>query len=313
MKTIRKLLAAALVMAMVCGAQGASAEGSKGILYQVKGRQGTMYLLGSIHVGNSEMYPFGEAIRQAMEACDTFVYECDTTSNSALREAQSRMFFAGDDTLSAAIPQPLYDQFATVCEKIGLNAQNFETVKPWAVINTLAIYATAAEMGVNDVNEALSLGVEKQVQAYAAQNGKQTAYLETLTEQLDALEGFSPALTQYLLAGECDVILNPENAHGMDASIAQWPEWWANGDAEAFSEQYLSSYLETGFEDVCAEYHDTLVTRRNQLMADRLETMLTQGGNYFVTVGLLHVALENDSILTHLQKKGYTVERLTRP
>ena len=45
-------------------------------------------------------------------------------------------------------------------------------------------------MGTDNVEQALSLGVEKQVQAYAANNRKATAYLETLNEQLDILEGF---------------------------------------------------------------------------------------------------------------------------
>ena len=316
MKLGRKMAAAAL--ALLCMGMAASAaaqqvtEGSRGLLYRVSGGRADMVLLGSIHVGSQDMYPFGDAVQQAMAAADTFVYECDTSSAEAMDAVRTRMRRTGG-TLQAELGDALYAQVSQVCRQLGISMQGIDVLKPWAVINTLAVYTTAAEMGTADVAQALALGVELQVQAYAAEQGKKAVYLETLAEQLDALEGFSPALQRYLLQSECDVILNTDAARGLDASIGQWPAWWRDGDAAAFADNYLGSYLQTGFEQVCAEYHDTLVTRRNAAMAERLETLLVQDGSYFVTVGLLHLALPEDSILTHLQEKGYTVTELSRP
>ena len=42
-------------------AQAESMEGSRGVLYKVSGTKGSLYLLGSIHVGSEGMYPFGES------------------------------------------------------------------------------------------------------------------------------------------------------------------------------------------------------------------------------------------------------------
>ena len=196
---------------------------------------------------------------------------------------------------------------------MGLNAGLFENLTPWAAINTLAVYATSAEIGATGAEQALALGVEKQVMAYATQQQKRVGYLETLDEQLTVMEGFSPALVAYLLAQECDVIEKPETARGMDASIASWPAWWQSGDADAFAKQYLDSYLEPGHEDVCMEYHRALVSERNARMAARLDVLLRESGSYFVTVGLLHLVLPEDSIVAQLTAMGYTVERISTP
>ena len=307
-------ITAAAVLATVLGwALTKTAEGSRGILYHVTGGQSDMYLLGSIHVGSRAMYPFGSDIEQAMAAADTFVYECDTTSADAVAQAQARMKLGDGLTLQGEIGPALYAQLAQVCQTTGLSIQTLEALKPWAVINTLAVYTTAAEMGSTNASDALALGVERQVQAYAARHTKQTAYLETLTQQMDALEGFSPELQTYLLANECDVILNPQSVKGMDATISLWPEWWRTGDAQSFADHYLSTYLEPGHEDVCREYHEVLVSSRNVRLADALDGLLHTGGTYFVTVGLLHLTLPEDSIVVQLQQKGYTVLQVAEP
>ena len=266
-----------------------------------------MYLLGSIHVGEKAMYPFGAEIRQAMAQADTFVYECDTASDEVVSQIQSRMALPEGETLQALIGDELYTELKQVCDQLSIPIRQLDGLKPWGVINTLAVYSTAAELGAANVSQALSLGVEKQVQAYAASNGKQTAYLETAAEQTDVLEGFSDSLKRYLLKTECDTILNPQSATGMDTTIASWPEWWRAGNAQAFSEQYISSYLAPGYEAECTEYHTKRVTERNARMAERLAAMLESGGSYFVTVGLLHLVLPEGSIVTLLRQKGYTV------
>lgn len=302
------LIAAALAVGILGWVFTHPAEGSKGVLYHVTGGQGDMYLLGSIHVGSKAMYPFGTEIQQAMSQSDTFVYECDTASDEAVSAIQSRMALPEGVTLQAQIGDELYTELGQVCSQLNIPIQQLDGLKAWGVINTLAVYSTAAELGTANVSQALSLGVEKQVQAYAARHSKQAAYLETAVEQTDVLEGFSDSLKYYLLKTECDTILNPQSASGMDATIASWPEWWRLGDAQAFSEQYMSSYLAPGYETECTEYHTKLVTERNTRMASRLDTMLQSGGSYFVTVGLLHLVLPEDSIVAHLRELGYTVE-----
>ncbi|HPF88897.1 MAG TPA: hypothetical protein PK537_12680, partial [Candidatus Limiplasma sp.] len=46
-----------LAAAIACTLWFALREGSKGVLYRVTGDSATAYLLGSIHIGTSEMHP----------------------------------------------------------------------------------------------------------------------------------------------------------------------------------------------------------------------------------------------------------------
>lgn len=308
---------AALAAALVAGAVGWTLthpqEGSLGIMYRVTGGKAEMTLLGSIHVGNRAMYPFGQAITDAMAQADTFVYECDTTDADVVAALQARMRLADGQTLRDVLDDALYQELMEVCAQLRLTPETIDTLKPWAVINTLATYATAAQLGTANINQALSLGVEKQVQALEKRAGKPAVYLETAEEQTDVLEGFSDALQHYLLQGECDEILHPQTVKNMDATIAQWPEWWRTGNAQAFADNYLDTYLEPGHEAECLEYHTQLVVNRNVRMADRLDEMLQSDGSYFVTVGLLHLTLPEGSIVSLLREKGYTVEAVGQP
>ncbi|MCL1855144.1 MAG: TraB/GumN family protein, partial [Clostridia bacterium] len=63
------------------------------------------------------------------------------------------------------------------------------------------------------------------------------------------------------------------------------------------------------------EYHTALIADRNLMMADRLDAMMRheEPHTYFVTIGLLHVALPEDSIIRHLESRGYQVERCGQP
>ncbi len=272
-----------------------------------------MVLLGSIHIGSEAMYPFGTEIQAAMAAADTFVFECDTDSQEALTQVRARMKLPQGQTLQGALGDELYKTLQGTCAQIGLDSRLLDGIKPWAVVNTLAVYATAAELGQADISQALSLGVETQVRAFADEHSKAIAYLETIDEQLSVLDGFSDALVRYLLTDECDAIQNPGSARGLDATVASWPAWWSAGQADEFARQYLSNYIEPGYEDVCAEYHSKLMTERNARMAEQLAAMLEAGGCTFATVGLMHLVLADDSIVAILRQKGYTVESIARP
>ena len=305
-------IAAAVAVGLLSWQLTQGREGSRGVMVKVSNEHGTAYLLGSIHVGSKAMYPFNAAIADAMAQSDAFVFECDTTSDKASAVTASRMA-AQPDSLRAAVGDVLYETLSQACSKIGLDVSRFDSLKPWAVINSLAVYSTAAEMGTTNVSEAMALGVESQVRKTANQSGKPTLYLESLDEQLDALESFSEPLQRYLLEGECRVILDSASVTGMDATIAEWPEWWRTGNDAAFAESYLAGYLEAGHEAEGQEYHNTLVAERNARMAECIEALLDEGGTYFVTLGLLHMALPDESVVERLRQKGCTVEWISRP
>lgn len=311
-----------MVAAIILGSSMAWAEPAvevesqaRGILYRVRYEGATVYLLGSIHIGNQEMYPFGDTLLAAMEASDTFVFECDTTSGDALAATLKAMYYQDGTKLTDVLSAELYEKLEAACALRGYPVSMFVRMKPWAVMSTLSMDATAVQMGMDNLVDAINLGVDVYVREYATENKKEIGYLETVEEQLGVMDGFSMPLQEYLLDSTLSVILEPSTAKGMDASMGQWPSWWKEGNAAAFAQSFRQGEEEETRPDLTAEYCESLIYQRNVNMADRTEALLLGGeeDTYFVTVGLLHLVLPEHSVVKCLEDKGYTVEWLGTP
>ena len=283
-----------------------TAVASNGILYRVSGPNGTAYLLGSLHIGTDVMYPFGDHITQAMEASDIFVFESDSSEEST-QKLQARMFLT-DGTLRDILGDARVDRVRDAYQALGIRSDSINQQQPWVVISILAVYATANEMGINNVQKSLSLGVDNTVKAYAEKHNKQQRYLELVTDYPDMMESFSPKLINYLIDDELSWILK-EKQTTQPADMKDWPLYWKKGDVESFWNSYTQSTDDTD-PQLIEEYNDKLLVQRNLRMAEQLDEMLTDGGQYFVTVGLLHLIVPGSSIPDLLEQQGYTVERI---
>ena len=295
------LAAIAITPAVLCSC--GQQTPAQGICYRVTGGRNQMVLLGSIHVGGPEMEPYGAHIREAMEAADVFVFECDSgDAEAALLSRQMMLYTEGE--LKQNLSEDSWQLLEAACQKAGLRAENLNRYRPWAVTSMLTTRAAAEQMGARNSRHAASLGVEEIVEKQA--EGKQIAYLESAAAQLKLMDDFSPALDEALLRQSCDAVLDPKE----NTQLANWPLWWRDGNAKAFADEYLAD--KSLPEELLSEYHTALVTIRNRSMAETLQSMLEseEPHTYFVTVGLMHLVLPGDSIIAELEKQGYQVEQV---
>lgn len=303
-------LALALLLALGAGGCAPRREGSAGIMYRVTGGKNDLYLLGSIHVGSKDMYPMGSHILDALEAADILAFECDTQSAQAQAVYQELMRCPEGESLESMVSTDTYALVNQAAQKAGNLMSSLNTLKPWAVMSLLNTEAVTATLGARGSKASVSLGVEEQVRKLG--DGKPEVWLEDTRAELEVLDGLSPALQESLLQSTCRVILEPDSDTGMDGAIDQWPQWWRAGDAEAFASAYLDGMAAEPDQNLAREYHDALVTQRNARMARRMAGWLEaeENNDYFVTLGLLHLVLDGDSVLTCLEEMGYTVERI---
>lgn len=281
-----------------------AAEPCRGILYRVTGGKNEMMILGSIHVGNDRMSRFGDALQQALKEADCFVFECDTASQEAQTVIAEMM--AAEQPLGEVLSAETYALLEQTAQKCGIAMDRLNRLRPWAVTSALSSQAAAAELGTGSARSALRQGVEERVQKYIGK--KPVHYLETAREQLEIMDGFSPALQDAMVRSICQQILYPEET---GSTLSQWPEWWAEGETEPFVQAYEA---ENDFAEqaLTEEYYQGLITRRNRRMAEGLRALLEDGDGekIFVTVGLLHLVLPEDSILGELKAMGYQVEQV---
>ena len=295
------------VVAAIAAAQ-LTAERGQGIFYRVSGGKNTMYLLGSIHVGNREMYPMAEAIVDAINKADTLVFECDTTSTEA--QAATARMMQSEVPVQQVISASVYERLEKAAQKLGYHMASFEKLKPWAITTTLTMAAAAEEMDVSGSKAASALGVENMVRKLLKE--QEVLYLETAEQQLGLMEAFSPELQTYLLESACDAVLEPEKRSGTDQDVELWPAWWREGNAQAFADSYLIGLEKERSPELAEEYHQALVVQRNRQMVGKLIEMLEsdQKKSYTVVVGLMHLVLPQDSIVTMLRDMGYQVEQM---
>ena len=167
-----------------------AAEPCRGILYRVTGGKNEMMILGSIHVGNERMSRFGDALQQALKEADCFVFECDTASQEA--QAVIAEMMAAEQPLGEVLSAETYALLEQTAQKCGIAMDRLNRLRPWAVTSALSSQAAAAELGTGSARSALRQGVEERVQKYIGK--KPVHYLETAREQLEIMDGFSPAL-----------------------------------------------------------------------------------------------------------------------
>lgn len=281
---------------------------STGIAYRITGGKNDMVILGSIHIGSRDMYPLNEEIMQALGNAELLVFECDTQSEEAQRLTSSMIYQPKGQTLESMLTASQWQKLEQVAKKSNYDIQKWNLLKPWAVTSLLSMETLSAEMHTSNLSQAVAYGVESMVRRLA--NGKGYVWLETVQEQLNMFDEMSPALQIYLLESACDTILNHSSS-----DTAHWPVWWRNGDAAAFAASYQSGMLAVSQPELVQEYQQVLLTERNARMADRLQELLESESkeDCFVVIGLLHLVLENDSVLTLLQEKGYGIEKIASP
>ena len=277
--------------------------GSDGLLYHVTGGSGEAWILGSIHIGSPDMYPFGQHILSALESADTLVLESDSDSDESAALALSLM--AADTPLQNRISGDTYALLEQVCKRTGYSLSYLSTLKTWGIVTLLSTQVNAVEMGMEDISAAASYGVETQIKQLA--DGKHRLFLEDLRESMLVMDDFSPELQEYLLKDACQALLNPQTT-----DTALYPSWWRDGDAQAFAGSFMLDTQDETAAPLMEEYVDKLLTRRNQAMAKKIHSLLEdgQGHRYFITIGLMHLVLEDDSVLTQLASMGYQVDRL---
>jgi uncharacterized protein YbaP (TraB family) len=165
-------------------AQPQCSDPSSSLLWEVKGENSSVYLFGSLHLGDASFYPLPEKIERTFRNADHVVFEVDPRSVSS-PQAQQRMLQMG----SLAPGQNLRDLLspATVSELetrlrfMGLPPDNFMNFRPWFITLMLT------SLQYTSLGYFPDYGVE---QYLAREVSGDTAILalETLDEQLNFLQ-----------------------------------------------------------------------------------------------------------------------------
>lgn len=301
-----------LVLAVYDGADA----GSQGLLWKVTNGKNTLYLLGTVHVDRSNVYPFHKSLRAALASAQTVIFELDFNDQEGLAEFAAMQTYSDGTTLKDHISPELYASTVQVFADLGMSEEAVAAYKPWALANSLMSLATQDE-----TTTGAPMAIDLYLNSAAVNAGKQIDAVETYSFQGGIFDTLSPEYQEAYLAGYVNLALiddtlemteeqKKELQEAMEYQEKQMDammETWKAGDAAAFEEIFdKAAVLES-----TDELNSRLFTDRDPNMIEYAAKLLEREGEntFFLAVGAGHM-VDPGGIVGGLRALGYTVEEL---
>ncbi len=301
-----------LVLAVYDGADA----GSQGLLWKVTNGKNTLYLLGTVHVDRSNVYPFHKSLRAALASAQTVIFELDFNDQEGLAEFAAMQTYSDGTTLKDHISPELYASTVQVFADLGMSEEAVAAYKPWALANSLMSLATQDE-----TTTGAPMAIDLYLNSAAVNAGKQIDAVETYAFQGGIFDTLSPEYQEAYLAGYVNLALiddtlemteeqKKELQEAMEYQNKQMDammEAWKAGDVATFEESFdKAAVLES-----TDELNSRLFTDRDPNMIEYAAKLLEREGenSFFLAVGAGHM-VDPGGIVGGLRALGYTVEEL---
>ncbi len=268
---------------------------SKALIWQIQSDTATVFILGSMHFADDNLYPLNQTIEKSFEACQNLVLEIDplAVDQQAVQSyIQKRGYYQGAESVVDHTTPEVFHLLESYVNHNALPAATIYKMKPGMIALTLSSMQL----------ERLGYSPDKGIDIYFARKAKEAAKpitsLETLNDQLDMLFTMpnENSFLQYTL-------IDLENLESfMNDIVAAWK----SGDAPAMHELLLAPY------EGVADYQPfirKIFYNRNLRMASKIRKFLKSDQTWFVVVGAGHL-LGDKGLISLLDKKSYTITQL---
>lgn len=277
-----------------------SGTAAKGAFWKVSGGKNTVYLLGSVHLADSRIYPMNDDILVAFEESDVLSIEADILGNQeGLKYLQTHMFYTDGSTIDQHISADLYKKYVEAMERYAISKEQYNMLKPWGA----SFLITNLEAASGNASYTAALGVDVFFMSMA--ENKKLIEIEGLKFQTDLLNGFSPEVQEGLLYSS----LNPKSTDDGQSAVVTGLDnifdVWVTGDVDD-----LLTVL--GVDDTSAdEFTTKFLVERNKHMSEEAVKYLEsdEAHTYFIMVGAAHMVGESGMVKS-LRDLGYTVDQI---
>lgn len=273
--------------------------GGKGVFYKIENKGNTVYLFGSIHIGDNKMYPLKFDRLKAFEEADNLFVEINT-QDPELVEAMAMIQYRTDGKkLKDELGEEIYAEYQAIANSLGLEEAVYENLEAWAVLNQLSLIPVMIKNPISSM-----IGIDTFFITKANLQGKSIESLETLETQKATLEKFYGADKEVLLEKireAIEVIKSEEKLNESLVDLEKLINYWNEGDEKN---------LALGFDE--DENARILTKDRDPEMVKQIIGLLEseKGETSFVVVGAGHYAPKG-SVVDILKNAGYKVDNIT--
>lgn len=290
---IRAVLLTAVLLGSALAATPVAADSDSPPLWQLKGRNNSVYLLGSVHVLRDDAQPLAPSITRAYQDADIVYMEVDLDDLDPMEVQQftlSNGVLPPDQSLATLLGAARYSKAKSEAEKLGLDLDQLAQLEPW-VVALSAVQAQVLRLGLDP-----DAGIERRLARDAARDQKEIRGLETVVDQLGIFDRLPLDRQQDFL------LMSLEEAIELPATIDDMIAAWSRGDIER-----LATMMSDEFKDF-PELYEPLVVARNRNWTRQIVELLDDDTDYLVVVGALHLA-GADSVIEMLRERGVSARR----
>ncbi len=275
-------------------------QGSKGVAWVVEDEDTLIYLLGSIHLGTPDLYPFDKKLVTAFDESDALLVEANILDTEALEYYSEKAMYTDGSTLKDAVAPETYAKLEQVAKLYDLPMDQLTVQKPWMLSSALSMLAMDDSFGMTPQEMAMH-GIDVYFLLNAQLQQKPVIELEGTRAQVDMFEGLSPEAQEQSLVAVLDSIIHPAEENQSEV-LQEWFTSWKQGNVEEFAKSFQA------MEGTSSEFNEMLFGLRDEQMAKKIMNVLEEKeGKYFVVVGSGHFLIDKN-IRYHLEKNGYKVK-----
>ncbi len=280
-----------LVASLILAAQQAITAQTRNFLWKASNKQGTVYLVGSVHLLAKEYYPLNPAFEAVLTDSDLLVEELDLGEMLA-PESQMALLTRGllpaGQSLEKVVSPSTMEVVTRRVAALGLPLEPLKRFKPWML--ALTLLALEWQKAGFDAE----LGLDKHFFDRAKEAGKAVQGLETVAFQISRFDDMSMADQDRLL------LQSLQELDTEVAAVTTLANAWKAGDAATVERVVL--------QDVKSDpvLYRRLVVERNQTWLPKIEALFGRPKPAVVVVGAAHL-VGPDGILAALRAKGYTL------
>ena len=274
-------------------------------VWRVTNAKAPFYLVGSIHSLSKSDYPLPSPYELALNDSQRFVFEYDPNKDDEFQKkfAAAGKYPDGQDIRNKINPRTLAwlrenTQFikwnySEKEKRYHASVGSFDAAlqyRPWWIAENFFDIRSYSDVSDTD-------GVDSYIETHARKAGKELGGLETVDEHVAVLGKLSDRDGEILLL---DTLVYMDTA---DNEYYRMRSAWRRGDVGKL--WTLDSRLRREAPGIASR----LVDIRNIMWIPRIEREIQSGKPTVIVVGALHFGGPN-SVITLLQKRGYTMEQL---
>ncbi|MBP1858414.1 TraB/GumN family protein [Rhizobium herbae] len=286
--------------------EAAAVPNGKGTFWKIeKAGIAPSYLLGTMHVTDPRVLAMPKGADAAYQTAKTVIVESDEIVDDRKAAAAIMMqpgltMFADGKSIKDFLKPEETEKLAAGLKARGIPLTLVARMKPWMIASFVAL--PACEMSRKAAGASF---LDKKLAEDALKQGKTLKGLETLVEQLKAMDALPVEFHLQALIETLD--LGDTVADVMETTT----DLYLTGDTglimpmmKAVSEE-KSADSDAGY----ADFEQRIITDRNRTMAARARPIL-DGGAVFMAVGALHLP-GKDGVIELLRRQGFTISNMS--